>query len=307
MTMSTPHTNRYQQWKAGGSKYHKGLSLFNEVKGFTTLKKTLGRGPSPYNTGKLDAALKKAFDVPAHEAPPRKGQGERAKAKGERRETGRHAHAPAPTPEQLDNLERVAQDASTDDAATSSTQSTEGEGGKDGDDGTGSGDDEDDPRDEPTEYTPRTWKARPFSELPEPLKQLRIGIIRDYRTRAAKHAELRAHPARKEDRQLLCRAIVEITDRINAHWAIEETWTKGEGLPHLPEDEEQRIANADVFQLQRELANQVNPQLTRINVKLRGDLDEEERTAAEMRKGALEHTKALIKARLLAYQEQVKR
>lgn len=285
-----PTPNRYQQWVAGGKKYHKGCSLFNEVKGFTTLKKTLAKGPSFYNTPKLDAALKRAFDMAPEAAP-------QPKAK--------RMNGHTPPPQQIPPAP----------PAPPADTTTDTDAGADGQPATDNGqpaaeegdDDDDDPRDEPTEYTPRTWKARPFSELPEPLKKLRIGIIADYRTRAAKHAELRAHPVRKEDRLLLCRAIVEITDRINAHWAMEKTWTEGGGLPHLPEDEEQRIANADVFQLQRELANQVNPQLTRINVKLRGDLDEEERTAAEMRKGALEHTKALIKARLLAYQEQVKR
>jgi len=289
--------NRYQQWVAGGKKYHKGLSLFNEVQGFSTLKKTLERGPSPYNNAKLDAALQRAFDAPAKAGAPHQ---EKAHTKAQGKRMNGHTHRqeqrvsdPPPPPAK--------------EADTGTDEGADGDSaGGDGDGETPASAGDDDPRDEPTEYTPRKWKAKPFSQLPEPLKKLRISIIADYRERSIKHAELVAHPPKKEHRELLCRAIVELTDRINAHWAMEETWTKGGGLPHLPEDEEQRIATADVFQLQRELANQVVHQLKRINSKLKKDLDEEERTALEMRKGALEHTKALIKARLLTYQQQVK-
>jgi len=279
---------RYQEWVSGGKKYHKGLSMFNEVQGFSTLKKTLERGPSPYNNAKLDAALQRAFDV----SPAKAG------APHHDRINSQHLPPPPPPPVQKGKAQAAGKRAPAPAAAPAA------DGG--GTPASAGDDDPGDPRDEPTEYTPRKWKARPFSQLPEPLKKLRISIIADYRTRAVKHAELRAHPPKKEHRQLLCQEVVELTDRINAHWAIEEQWTKDGTLPHLPEDEEQRINTADVFQLQRELANQVSPQLTRVVAKLRLDLEDDERTALEMRKGALEHTKALIKARLLTYQQQVK-
>jgi len=298
-TKSTPPPNPYRQWVAGGKKYHKGLSLFNEVQGFTTLKKTLERGPSPYNNAKLDAALQRAFDQAPPKAAPPPRKNANTKAQGER--INGHTHRQEP------RVSDPPPPANDPPPATEAGQPTTDNGQPAADAGEGGdGSDDDDPRDEPTEYTPRKWKAKPFSQLPEPLKRLRIANTLNYRTRAQKHAQLVAHPPKKEHRQLLCREIVELTDRINAHWAMEETWTKGGGLPHLPEDEEQRIATADVFQLQRELANQVSPQLTRVVAKLRLDLEDDERTALEMRKGALEHTKALIKARLLAYQQQVK-
>ena len=302
MSKNTPTPNRYQQWVSGGKKYHKGLSLFNEVQGFSTLKKTLERGPSPYNNAKLDAALAKAFgeQAPAKAGAPHQKKRANTKAQGERvnghthRKEPRVSDPPAPAEAGAPPLP---------DGGESDGAGGEGDGGAPASAGA---DDEDDPRDEPTEYTPRKWKARAFTELPEPLKKLRIANNLAYRQRAQKHAELRAHPPRKEDRQLLCRAIVELTDAINAHWAIEEAWTKDGTLPHLPEDEEARIAAADIFALQRERANQVAPQLTRLRAKLKKDLEEDERTATEMRIGALERTRGLIDERLRLYNEQVK-
>lgn len=59
----------YQQWLDKGKPYWEGLSLFHQVPGFSPLKKTLGRGPSPYNTAKLQHVLKVHFSRVAAPAP----------------------------------------------------------------------------------------------------------------------------------------------------------------------------------------------------------------------------------------------
>lgn len=293
---TTAPQNRYRKWVAAGKPYHKGLSLLNEISGFDVLKRNLKRGPSTYNTPKLDGVLRMHFDKPTPgQAPPPKAD----------RLNGHTHRQRVSDPPPAQELPPPADDAATDEGAADSAAPPPADEG-------GDGDDDEDPGSVPEAYTPKTWKARAFSELPEPLKKLRIATIKDIQRRSMLHAELATDPPDRKRRLLLCQEIVTITDRTNAHWAIEETWTTTGAMPHLDEDEEQRIASTDIFKLQRELANQVAPQLSRLTFKLKEDnrgtrkLSEEERTATEMRIGALQRTKALIKQRLLEYQQQLK-
>lgn len=63
----------YQQWLDEGRPYWKGLSLLHQLPGMHPLKKTLGRGPSVYNSQKLQSVLRGHYaskPVPGSKAAP---------------------------------------------------------------------------------------------------------------------------------------------------------------------------------------------------------------------------------------------
>lgn len=270
--------SKYQAWLNAGRPYFEGLAMLNELPGMYPLKRTLSRGPSTYNSAKLQHMLRAHFS---------KVKATAAKATGQalRDQLDEALERADQLQEERDELELDLQDAA--DGERAARRQAAGASLP------------------PEPYSTSKLKALPFADLPTPLQRWRIETAERYTKRSLAHRHLREGIGDPRQRQATVRDIVELTDAINAYWKAERAYARTGAVPQAQPTEAQRIEALDPFAAQRELVNQVRPRRHRLKSKLLDKaLDADTRRGLEMQLQDTERTKHLLEQRVRAYDRQ---
>lgn len=232
MAKRKPLYSVYQRWCDAGKPYWTGVSLFNEVTGFPTLKRNLNAKDSPNNRMKLDGMLAQYFStVPA--APLKEEELQSVHTTEKAAATKPHTGAPASVVKLRGGASVV-----IDNAISKMGPEI------------------------PAPYSTSKFALPTFSELPDVLKKARLENTERRRQASMLHDQLAEGIDDPDLRSDVCAEIVQRMDMVMASYDAEREWKLHKVTPLKDEDIRVQYERLDLFELKTVLVDRLSPRVS---------------------------------------------